>query len=79
MEATAVYWIPEFEVPEREGFEVHPVDARAAKQLSGCKSDVLACQWIRGSRSVQTDSVSDASVISFRREALLPVERVLAA
>ena len=78
MEATAVYWIPVFVVPECEGFEVDPADARAAKQVSGCKSDVLACRWIRASRSVQTDSVSDASVISFRREALLPVERVLA-
>ena len=47
MEATGVYWIPVFEVLEREGFEVHLVDARATKQVSGRKSDVLDCQWIR--------------------------------
>ena len=47
MEATGVYWIPVFEVLDREGFEVHLVDARATKQVSGRKSDVLDCQWIR--------------------------------
>ena len=29
------------------GFEVHLVDARATKQVSGRKSDVRDCQWIR--------------------------------
>ena len=47
MEATGVYWVPVFEVLDREGFEVHLVDARATKQVSGRKSDVLDCQWIR--------------------------------
>lgn len=47
MEATGVYWIPVFEVLDRAGFEVHLVDARATKQVSGRKSDVLDCQWIR--------------------------------
>ena len=47
MEATGVYWIPVFEVLERAGFEVYLVDARATKQVSGRKSDVLDCQWIR--------------------------------
>ena len=47
MEATGVYWIPVFEVLERAGFQVYLVDARATKQVSGCKSDVLDCQWIR--------------------------------
>ena len=47
MEATGVYWIPVFEVLDREGFEVYLVDARATKQVSGRKSDVLDCQWIR--------------------------------
>ena len=47
MEATGVYWIPVYEVLDRAGFEVHLVDARATKQVSGRKSDVLDCQWIR--------------------------------
>ena len=47
MEATGVYWIPVFEVLDRAGLEVHLVDARATKQVSGRKSDVLDCQWIR--------------------------------
>ena len=49
MEATGVYWIPVYEVLDRAGFEVYLVDARATKQVSGRKSDVLDCQWIRQS------------------------------
>jgi len=47
IESTGVYWIPVYEVLERFGFEVHLVDPRATKQVSGRKSDVLDCQWIR--------------------------------
>ena len=47
MEATGVYWIPVYEVLDRAGFDVYLVDARATKQVSGRKSDVLDCQWIR--------------------------------
>ena len=47
MEATGVYWIPAFEMHEQAGFEVHLVNPRATKQVSGRKSDVLDCQWIR--------------------------------
>ena len=47
MESTGVYWIPVFELLERAGFEVHLVNPRATKQVSGRKSDVLDCQWIR--------------------------------
>jgi len=47
MESTGVYWIPVYEVLERLGFEVYLVDPRATKQVSGRKSDVLDCQWIR--------------------------------
>lgn len=46
MEATGVYWIPVFELLDREGFEVHLVNARAVKQIGGRKSDVLDCQWL---------------------------------
>ena len=47
LESTGVYWIPVFEVLDRAGFEVHLVNPRATKQVSGRKSDVLDCQWIR--------------------------------
>ena len=47
MEATGVYWIPPFEVLERSGLEVHLVNPRATRPVSGRKSDVLDCQWIR--------------------------------
>src|SRR3989441_11852026 len=47
MESTGVYWIPLFEVLERQGFEVKLVDARHVKNVSGRKSDVLDCQWIQ--------------------------------
>lgn len=46
MESTGVYWIPVYEVLERRGFEVHLVNPRATKQVSGRKSDVLDCQWL---------------------------------
>ena len=47
MEATEVYWSPVFKVLDWAGLEVHLVDARATKQVSGRESDVLDCQWIR--------------------------------
>jgi len=47
MEATGVYWIALFEVLDARGFDVHLVNSRATRQVSGRKSDVLDCQWIR--------------------------------
>jgi transposase len=47
MESTGVYWIPLFEVLDRAGLEVHLVNPRTTKQISGRKSDVLDCQWLR--------------------------------
>ena len=47
MESTSVYWIPVYEVLDRAGFEVLLVPPRMTKQISGRKSDVLDCQWIR--------------------------------
>jgi len=47
LESTGVYWIPMFEVLDRAGFDVQLVNPRATKQVSGRKSDVLDCQWIR--------------------------------
>jgi len=47
LESTGVYWIPLYEVLDRAGFEVHLVNPRATKQVSGRKSDVLDCQWLQ--------------------------------
>lgn len=47
MESTGVYWIPVYEILEEAGFEVLLVNARHVKNVSGRKSDVLDCQWIR--------------------------------
>jgi transposase len=48
MEATGVYWIPLFELLERQGFQVILVDPRQTRHAPGRpKSDVLDCQWIR--------------------------------
>ena len=47
MESTGVYWIPVFECLDRAGFDVLLVPPRMTKQISGRKSDVLDCQWIR--------------------------------
>lgn len=46
MESTGVYWIPIYEVLSERGFEVYLVNARATRQITGRKSDVLDCQWI---------------------------------
>jgi len=46
MESTGVYWIALYELLERHGFEVHLVNPRATKQVSGRKSDVLDCEWL---------------------------------
>lgn len=47
LESTGVYWIPLFEILEERGFDVRLVDARHVKNVSGRKSDVLDCQWLR--------------------------------
>ena len=47
MESTGVYWVPLSEVLEEHGFEVYLVDARHVRNVSGRKSDVQDCQWIR--------------------------------
>lgn len=47
MESTGVYWIPIYDILEERGFEVYLVNARHIKNVTGRKSDVLDCQWIR--------------------------------
>lgn len=47
MESTGVYWVPVYDVLQQYGFEVHLVDARQTKNVSGKKSDVQDCEWVR--------------------------------
>src|SRR4051794_35134789 len=47
MESTGVYWIPVCQILEAHGIEVFLVNAAHAKNVSGRKSDVLDCQWLR--------------------------------
>jgi transposase len=47
MEATGVYWIPLYQLLERQGFKVLLVNARQIKNVSGRKTDVQDCQWIQ--------------------------------
>jgi transposase len=47
MESTSVYWIPVCQILESRGIEVVLVNARHAKNVSGRKSDMLDCQWLR--------------------------------
>ena len=47
MESTGVYWIPLFQVLERNGLEVRLVNASHAKNVPGRKTDVKDCQWLQ--------------------------------
>jgi len=52
MEATGVYWIPLYEILEARGIEAVLVNARHVKNVSGRKSDVMDCEWLRELHSV---------------------------
>ena len=47
MESTGVYWIPLFQMLERNGFEVYLVNASHAKNVAGRKTEVKDCQWLQ--------------------------------
>ena len=47
MEPASVYWIPACEVLDRAGFRVMLVPPRMTERISGRRSGVLDCQWIR--------------------------------
>ena len=47
MESTGVYWIPLFQMLERNGFKVYLVNASHAKNVPGRKTDVKDCQWLQ--------------------------------
>lgn len=52
MEATGVYWIPIFDLLEARGLEVLLVNARHVKNVSGRKTDVSDCEWLRDLHTV---------------------------
>jgi transposase len=52
MEATGVYWIAIYEILEERGLEVLLVNAHHVKNVSGRKSDVADCEWLRQLHSV---------------------------
>jgi transposase len=47
MESTGVYWIPACQILEGRGIEVFLVNAAHSKNVSGRKSDMVDCQWLR--------------------------------
>lgn len=47
MESTGVYWIPLYQILEKEGFDVLLVNARHVKNVPGRKTDVQDCQWLQ--------------------------------
>ena len=42
-----MYWIPVCQILESKGIEVVLVNARHAKNVTGRKTDMLDCQWLR--------------------------------
>jgi transposase len=47
MESTSVYWMPPADILEAHGIQVLLVNPKYAKNVSGRKSDMLDCQWLR--------------------------------
>jgi transposase len=47
MESTGVYWIPVVQILETHGIEAILVNAAHVKNVSGRKTDMLDCQWLR--------------------------------
>ena len=61
MESTGVYWIPLFQMLERNGLEVRLVNASHAKNVPGRKSDVKDCQWLQQLHTLPTASITTRS------------------
>lgn len=47
MESTGVYWIPAYELLEKQGIVVKLVNARHVKNVSGRKTDISDCEWLQ--------------------------------
>jgi transposase len=67
MEATGVYWIPIFELLEERGLAVLLVNARHVKNVSGRKTDVSDCEWLR-----------DLHTVGLLRGSFRPTEAIVA-
>jgi len=52
MESTGVYWIPVYDILERNGLKVCLVDAHGMKNVPGRRTDWHECQWIQYLHSV---------------------------
>ena len=46
LESTGPYWVPVFNILEREGFNVILANARNVKNVPGRKTDVRDCEWL---------------------------------
>jgi len=46
VQATGVYWIALYDVPEQDGIRVVLVNAQHTKNVPGRKTDVQECQWL---------------------------------
>jgi len=46
VQATGVYWIALYDVPEQHGIRVVLVNAQHTKNVPGRKTDVQECQWL---------------------------------
>ena len=47
MESTGVYWMPVYQILEKNGFKVYLINARHLKNVPGRKTDVIDCKWIQ--------------------------------
>jgi hypothetical protein len=47
MESTGVFWIVACQILEEKGIEVVLVNARHAQNVSGRKTDMVDCRWLR--------------------------------
>lgn len=65
MESTGSYWIPLYEILEKEGFEVFLVNAAHVKNVPGRKTDVLDCQWLQQLHS-----------FGLLRASFIPIEKI---
>lgn len=52
IESTGVYWIPLFEILDRQGLRPRVVDARHLKNVPGRRTDWQECQWLQYLHSV---------------------------
>lgn len=70
MEATGSYWLPLYEVLEKNNFKVYLVNGRHVKNVSGRKTDVQDCQWLQQLHSyglLNNSFIPDEQIRGLRR------------